>query len=123
MCKKVPKNSCYKTPRTVQKEVCHEETERYCQKFTSPSPQLVEKQHCHLEPKKTCQLVERTRSKKAKRYSYTPNCRSVPRQVCDHLERKAVEPVSGLHCLSCVVCWALVVVASVKINANARLVS
>merc|ERR1719228_1960407 len=93
MCRKVPKNSCYKTPRTVQKEVCHEETERYCQKFTSPFPQLVEKQHCHLEPKKTCQLVGRTRTKKAKRYSYTPNCRSVPRQVCDHLERKVVEPV------------------------------
>ena len=30
---------------------------------------------------------------------------------------------SGLHSLSCVVCWALVVVARVKINAIARLVS
>ena len=30
---------------------------------------------------------------------------------------------SGLHSLSCVVCWALVVVARVKINAITRLVS
>jgi len=93
VCRKTPKDSCYETPRTVRKEVCRKQTVKYCQKFTNPFPQPVEKQNCHFEPKKLCELETRTRNKKAKRYSYFPDCKPVPREICDQTEKNTVEPV------------------------------
>merc|ERR1712096_544140 len=38
-------------------------------------PFPVEKQNCHFEPKKICELEMKTRPKKAKKYSYTKDCK------------------------------------------------
>jgi len=93
VCRKTPKDPCYETPRTIRKESCHQQTHQYCQKFTNPQPHPVERQNCHFEPKRTCELENRTRYKKAKRFSYTPHCHPVPREICDQTEVKTVAPV------------------------------
>merc|ERR1712112_294767 len=38
-------------------------------------PFPVEEQNCHFEPKKICELEMKTRPKKAKKYSYTKDCK------------------------------------------------
>jgi len=93
VCRKTPKDPCYETPRTIRKEVCSQQTRQFCQKFTNPAPHPVEKQNCHFEPKKMCELETNTRYKKAKRYSYTPQCHPVPREICDQTEVNTVAPV------------------------------
>merc|ERR1719466_653844 len=55
--------------------------------ISSPSPP-VEKQNCHFEPKKICELEMKTRPKKAKKYSYTKDCKEQPREICDQCEKK-----------------------------------
>merc|ERR1712096_343387 len=57
---------------------------------TSPFP--VEKQNCHFEPKKICELEMKTRPKKAKKYSYTKDCKEQPREICDQCEKKSIQP-------------------------------
>jgi len=91
-CKKVPKHDCYDSPRTVQVEVCEPEYRRYCDKLTKDVPFPVERQNCHFERKKICQLVPKTKPKKAKVYSYTEDCKKVPREVCDQCETKTLQP-------------------------------
>jgi len=93
VCRKTPINPCYETPRTVRKEVCQQKSQRYCQKIPKKIPQPVEGQNCHFEPKKVCTLEDRTRTKKAKRYNYTPDCKPVPREICDQTQTNDVEPV------------------------------
>jgi len=93
VCRKVHKDPCYETPRTVRKELCRQETNQYCHKFTNPVPQPVQKQNCHFVAKKLCEVDTRTRYKKAKRYSYTPHCHPVPREICDQTEVNTVAPV------------------------------
>merc|ERR1712183_281891 len=56
-------------------------------------PFPVEKQNCHFEPKKICELEMKTRSKKAKKYSYTKDCKEQPREICDQCEKKSIKPV------------------------------
>jgi len=97
VCRKTPKNPCYETPRNVRKEICEQQVQRYCQKFTNPTPQPVERQNCHFEPKKVCQLEARTRNRKAKRYTYTPDCKPVPREICDQTEVNNVAPVCTME--------------------------
>merc|ERR1712179_350010 len=52
---------------------------------SSPS---LEEQNCHFEPKKICELEMKTRPKKAKKYSYTKDCKEQPREICDQCEKK-----------------------------------
>ena len=52
----------------------------------------MEKQNFHFEPKKVCEIQRRTRERKAKRYSYSQDCKVVPREVCDQEEKKSVVP-------------------------------
>merc|ERR1712119_269698 len=59
-----------------------------CKKVPFP----VERQNCHFERKKICQLVPKTKPKKAKVYSYTEDCKQVPREICDKCETKTLEP-------------------------------
>ena len=56
-------------------EVCKTDVRRYC-----------EKQNCHFEPKKIWELEMKTRPNKAKKYSYTKDCREQPREICDQYE-------------------------------------
>jgi len=91
-CKKVPTHDCYDSPRTVQVEVCEPEFKRYCDKLTKDVPFPVERQNCHFERKKICQLVPKTKPKKAKVYSYTQDCKPIPREICDQCETKTLEP-------------------------------
>merc|ERR1719228_1102457 len=93
VCRKTPKDPCYETPRTIRIEICRQQTQRYCQKFTNPFPRPVERQNCHFEPKKICELEKKTRNKKAKRFSYSPDCRRVPREICDQTEQNSVTPI------------------------------
>ena len=66
---------------------------RYCEKFSNVFPFLVEEQNCHFEPKKICELEMKTRPKKAKKYSYTKDCKEQPREICDQCEKKSLKPV------------------------------
>jgi len=66
VCREIPKHDCYDSPRTVQVEVCEPEYKRYCDKLTKP--------------------------KKAKVYSYTEDCKQVPREICDQCETKTLAP-------------------------------
>merc|ERR1712179_384492 len=52
-------------------------------KFSNIFPFPVEEQNCHFEPKKICELEMKTRPKKAKKYSYTKDCKEQPREICD----------------------------------------
>merc|ERR1739838_363180 len=97
VCKKIPKHDCYDSPRTVQVEVCEPEYRRYCDKLTKDVPFPVERQNCHFERKKICQLVPKTKPKKAKVYSYTEDCKQVPREICDQCETKTLEPACQLE--------------------------
>merc|ERR1711955_38217 len=66
---------------------------RYCEKFSNIFPFPVEEQNCHFEPKKICELEMKTRPKKAKKYSYTKDCKDQPREICDQCEKKSLKPV------------------------------
>merc|ERR1712203_1317988 len=81
-CEKIPRRRCYETPRQVRTEVCQPDHSRFCQKVTNEHP----------EPKKVCELQRRTRNKKAKRYSYSQDCRPVARNICETCEVKEVVP-------------------------------
>jgi len=35
----------------------------------------------------------KTRPKKAKKYSYTKDCKEQPREICDQCEKKTIQPV------------------------------
>ena len=52
----------------------------------------VETQNCHFDKRNQCELVDKLRPRKAKRYSYHKDCKKVPREVCDMVERKKVVP-------------------------------
>ena len=66
---------------------------RYCEKFSNIFPFPVEEQNCHFEPKKICELEMKTRPKKAKKYSYTKDCKEQPREICDQCEKKSLQPL------------------------------
>merc|ERR1719209_1481990 len=88
-CEKIPRRRCYETPRQVKTEVCQPDYSRFCQKLTNEYPEPEQRQNCHFEPKKVCELQRRTRNKKAKRYSYSQDCRPVARNICETWEVKA----------------------------------
>merc|ERR1719516_155843 len=92
-CTPTPIKTCYETPRTVRKEVCRPDNTRFCEKFSNTFPQPEQRQNCHFVPKKVCELQRRTRPKKAKRYSYSPDCKVSARQICDQFEKRKVVPV------------------------------
>jgi len=97
VCKKTPKHDCYNIPRKIQVEVCKTDVHRYCEKFSNIFPFPVEEQNCHFEPKKICELEMKTRPKKAKKYSYTKDCKEQPREICDQCEKKTLEPVCDMQ--------------------------
>ena len=77
----------------IQVEVCKTDVHRYCEKFSNIFPFPVEEQNCHFEPKKICELEMKTRPKKAKKYSYTKDCKEKPWENCDQGEkRKNLKP-------------------------------
>jgi len=92
VCDKVPRENCYDTPRTVRRELCQPRSKSYCQKFSNPVPEPREKQNCHFEPNKKCELQTKSRPRKAKGYSYTQDCKPVPRQICDTVHVKKLVP-------------------------------
>merc|ERR1739845_138464 len=61
VCDRKPTQSCYNIPRKIQVEVCKTDVHRYCKKF--------------------CELEMKTRPKKAKKYSYTKDCKEQPREI------------------------------------------
>ena len=63
--------------------MCKTDVHRYCEKFSNVFPFPVEEQNCHFEPKKICELQQKTRPKKAKKYSYTKDCKEQPREICE----------------------------------------
>merc|ERR1711875_106184 len=86
VCSRKPTQACYNIPRKIQVEVCKTDVHRYCEKFSNIFPFPVEEQNCHFEPKKICELGMKTRPKKAKKYSYTKDCKEQPREICDLCE-------------------------------------
>jgi len=92
-CTPMPIKTCYETPRTIRKEVCRPDNTRFCEKFSNAFPQPEQRQNCHFVPKKVCELQRRVRPKKAKRYSYSPDCKVSARQICDQFEKRKVVPV------------------------------
>ena len=64
----------------MRTEVCQPDHSRFCQKVTNEHPEPEQRQNCHFEPKKICELEMKTRPKKAKKYSYTKDCKEQPRE-------------------------------------------
>jgi len=93
VCDRKPTQTCYNIPRKIQVEVCKTDVHRYCEKFSNIFPFPVEEQNCHFEPKKICELEMKTRPKKAKKYSYTKDCKEQPREICDQCEKKSIQPL------------------------------
>merc|ERR1712013_721927 len=93
VCDRKPTQNCYNIPRKIQVEVCKTDVHRYCEEFSNIFPFPVEEQNCHFEPKKICELEMKTRPKKAKKYSYTKDCKEQPREICDQCEKKSLKPV------------------------------
>merc|ERR1711872_658288 len=85
ICTRKPTQNCYNIPRKIQVE--------FCKIFPFP----VEGQNCHFEPKKICELEMKTRPKKAKKYSYTKDCKEQPREICDQCEKKSLRPVCEMQ--------------------------
>ena len=78
-------------------EVCKTDVHRYCEKFSNVFPFPVEEQNCHFEPKKICELQQKTRPKKAKKYSYTKDYKEQPREMCDQCEKKSIQPICDMQ--------------------------
>merc|ERR1711942_88227 len=97
VCSRKPTQNCYNIPRKIQVEVCKTDVHRYCEKFSNIFPFPVEEQNCHFEPKKICELETKTRPKKAKKYSYTKDCKEQPREICDQCEKKSLRPVCEMQ--------------------------
>merc|ERR1711942_564392 len=97
VCSRKPTQNCYNIPRKIQVEVCKTDVHRYCEKFSNIFPFPVEEQNCHFEPKKICELETKTRPKKAKKYSYTKDCKEHPREICDQCEKKSLRPVCEMQ--------------------------
>merc|ERR1719186_707172 len=97
VCTRTPKQDCYNIPRKIQVEVCKTDVHRYCEKFSNIFPFPVEKQNCHFEPKKICELEMKTRPKKAKKHSYTKDCKEQPREICDQCEKKSIQPLCDMQ--------------------------
>lgn len=72
--------------------MCKTDVHRYCEKFSNIFPFPVEEQNCHFEPKKICELEMKVRPKKAKKYSYTKDCKEQPREICDQCEKRTIQP-------------------------------
>merc|ERR1712087_375392 len=100
VCDRKPTQSCYNIPRKIQVEVCKTDVHRYCEKFSNIFPFPVEEQNCHFEPKKICELEMKTRPKKAKKYSYTKDCKEQPREICDQCEKKNLRPFARCKSVS-----------------------
>ena len=77
--------------------MCKTDVHRYCEKFSNVFPFPVEEQNCHFEPKKICELQQKTRPKKAKKYSYTKDCKEQPREICDQCEKKSIQPLCDMQ--------------------------
>ena len=77
--------------------MCKTDVHRYCEKFSNVFPFPVEEQNCHFEPKKICELQQKTRPKKAKKYSYTKDCKEQPREICDQCEKKSIQPICDMQ--------------------------
>ena len=77
--------------------MCKTDVHRYCEKFSNIFPFPVEEQNCHFEPKKICELQQKTRPKKAKKYSYTKDCKEQPREICDQCEKRSTKPVCDIQ--------------------------
>merc|ERR1712096_238683 len=39
----------------------------------------------------------KTRPKKAKKYSYTKDCKEQPREICDQCEKKSIQPLCDME--------------------------
>merc|ERR1712243_75555 len=60
--------------------------------FPTYSPSQWRSRTATLSPK-ICELEMKTRPKKAKKYSYTKDCKEQPREICDQCEKKSLKPV------------------------------
>merc|ERR1712096_556356 len=50
-----------------------------------------------LRAQEICELEMKTRPKKAKKYSYTKDCKEQPREICDQCEKKSIQPLCGMQ--------------------------
>merc|ERR1712126_241338 len=50
-----------------------------------------------LNLRRICELEMKTRPKKAKKYSYTKDCKEQPREICDQCEKKSLRPVCEMQ--------------------------
>ena len=106
--------------RVVNNEVCVPQEQELCEKLINANPAPKEKQVCRNDEKKVCELEQRSQPKQVrnftflflviffryfgcsvlkflllfqiKKYTYTTNCKSVPRQVCDNAQIKKLVP-------------------------------
>jgi hypothetical protein len=88
VCSKRTEVKCYNTPRQVSIEKCDVRPDKACEKLSERVPFPTEKQHCHNEEKKVCELEQRTQPKQVKKYTYTKQCRPMPRKICENMDVK-----------------------------------
>merc|ERR1712013_577106 len=96
--------SCEDQETVINDVVCKKTSDFDCRKIknsesygqkTVCTPVPVE--NCYETPRvirtEVCEMQRRTQPKKAKKFSYTPDCQVVRRKLCDQVEKKAVQPV------------------------------
>jgi len=91
-CKRTYDTKCYTTPRSVTSQVCKMREDKACEKLSERIPLAAEKQVCHDEVKKVCELEQRQQPKQIKKYTYTKQCRGVPKKVCENADVKQLVP-------------------------------
>jgi len=93
VCERRPTKQCYAVPRMVNVETCETDIHKYCEKFTNTVPVPYEQQNCHFSPRKICEIQDRKRIRKGKKFVYSTDCDEVPREICDTVETRVIEPV------------------------------
>merc|ERR1712179_677457 len=60
--------------------------------FPTSSPSQLRSRTVTSSPRRSASW-KKTRPKKAKKYSYTKDCKEQPREICDQCEKKTIQPV------------------------------
>merc|ERR1712179_505432 len=81
VCARKPTQSCYNIPRKVLREILQH------------LPLPCGRAELPFRTKENLELEMKTRPKKAKKYSYTKDCKEQPREICDQCEKKTIQPV------------------------------
>lgn len=91
-CTPNPTEKVYKIPRKVVTEVCEVTPSRYCEAFVNNRAVPAAKVKCKPYIKKSCDFKIETSPKISKKFKYEKVCRKKSREICEHVETRAIVP-------------------------------